>query len=248
MKKINRSIISILLSFSLILSGFTVVFAEEISETSTEETTETKTEERTDNYPDITVTEPETSEPYEKADDEVIGKIYLCSRWSGITTTGHLWVYIHNTTDEPITVGLLEVAPDDGISMATFGFTRSDGLGIYYNMETYRNDKYCDESCISLSDDLTVSELEKINKKLLTSNQWNPFINCVFFACSIWNTAGNTFIMPFTYPPITRLIIKTAGGTETCIMVHQPAENTFKQRGFGNNSYLDPLSEKSLAK
>lgn len=248
MKKINRSIISILLSFSLILSGFTVVFAEEISETSTEETTETTTEESTDNYPDITVTEPETSEPSEKADDDVIGKIYLCSRWSGITTTGHLWVYIHNTTDEPITVGLLEVAPDDGISMATFGFTRSDGFGIYYNMETYRNDKYCDESCISLCDDLTVSELEKVNKKLLTSNQWNPFINCVFFACSIWNTAGNTFIMPFTYPPITRLIIKIAGGTETCIMVHQPAENTFKQRGFGNNSHLDPLSEKSLAK
>ncbi len=245
MKKINRSIISILLSFSLFLSGFTVVFAEEISETSTEEIT---TEESTDNYPDITVTEPETSEPSEKADDDVIGKIYLCSRWSGITTTGHLWVYIHNTTDEPITVGLLEVAPDDGISMATFGFTRSDGFGIYYNMETYRNDKYCDESCISLSDDLTVSELEKVNKKLLTSNQWNPFINCVFFACSIWNTAGNTFIMPFIYPPITRLIIKIAGGTETCIMIHQPAENTFKQRGFGNNSYLDPLSEKSLAK
>ncbi len=247
MKQINKTIISILLAFAMIMSCFTIAFAEENTEASSEETTETTTEDNTEELPDDTQEKPEPDNT-EPSDGDVIGKIYLCSRWSGITTTGHLWVYIHNTTDEPITVGLLEVAPDDGISMATFGFTRSDGLGIYYNMETYRNDKYCDESCISLCDDLTVSELEKVNKKLLTSNQWNPFINCVFFACSIWNTAGNTFIMPFTYPPITRLIIKTAGGTETCIMVHQPAENTFKQRGFGNNSYLDPLSEKSLAK
>ena len=73
------TIISILLSFSLILSGFTVVFAEEISETSTEETTEITTEESTDNQPDDTVTEPDISKPSEKADGEVIGKIYLCS-------------------------------------------------------------------------------------------------------------------------------------------------------------------------
>ena len=115
-------------------------------------------------------------------------------------------------------------------------------------METYRNDKYCDESCFALSDDLTRSELAKVSKKLLNSNQWNPFINCVFFACSIWNTAGDNFIMPCTYPPVTRLFMKITGETEKCEMVNQPAENTFKQRGMGKNAYLDPLSEKSLAK
>lgn len=252
MKQINKSIISILLAITVITECFTIAFAEENTGSATEETTVENTEGTTDEspeeIPDEPPTEPGITEPAEKEDDDVIGKIYLCSRWSGITTTGHLWIYIHNTSDEPITVGLLEVAPDDGISMATFGFTRSDGFGIYYNMETYRNDKYCDASCISLCDDLTVSELEKVSKKLLNSNQWNPFINCVFFACSIWNSAGNTFIMPFTYPPVTRLFIKMAGGTETCQMVNQPAENTFKQRGVGKNSYLDPLSEKSLAK
>ena len=247
MKQINKTIISILLAFAVIMSCFTIAFAEENTEASSEETTETTTEDNTEELPDDTQEEPEPDNT-EPSGDDVIGKIYLCSRWSSITTTGHLWVYIFNTSDKPITVGLLEVVPNDGISMATFGFTRSDGFGIYYNMETYRNDKYCDESCISLCDDLTVAELEKVNKKLLTSNQWNPFINCVFFACSIWNAAGNKFVMPFTYPPITRLIIKTAGGTETCQMVNQPPENTFKQRGYGKNSYLDPLSEKSLAK
>ncbi len=250
MKHQIKLIFAILLALTTMFSGASEVLAVQsesseidedtttqviIEETTTEENTQ---EENTENStsPDITDTD----------DEDIVGKIYLCSRWSSITTTGHLWVYIHNTSAVPITVGLLEVAPDEGVSLATFGFTRSDGFGIYYNMETYRNDKYCDESCISISDDLTKEELEKINKKLLNSNQWNPIINCVFFACSIWNTGGNRFIIPFTYPPVTRLFIKMAGGKEICQMVYQPPENTFKQRGFGSNSYLDHLSQKSL--
>ncbi|MBQ5824494.1 MAG: hypothetical protein IIW48_06760 [Clostridia bacterium] len=218
----------------------------------TVEESESTTEEPSTEEP--STEEPSTEEKPEEDDelstpeseDDVVGIIYLCSRWSSITTTGHLWVYIHNTSDSPITVGLLEVAPGEGVSLATFGFTRSDGFGIYYNMETYRNDKYCDESCISLSDNLTRGELEKITSKLLISNQWNPIINCVFFACSIWNIAGDRYIMPCTYPPVTRLFIKMAGGEEVCQMNYQPPENTFKQRGFGKNSYLDSLSQKSL--
>ena len=252
MKRETKNLISVLLILITILSCVTTVFAEQtnLTENSTEEqSTQTTVQESTTE--ETTTQEAETEQstspdsPY-PSDDEVVGIIYLCSRWSSITTTGHLWVYIHNTSDKPITVGLLEVAPDEGVSLATFGFTRSDGFGIYYNMETYRNDKYCDESCISISDELTAEELEKVTRKLLNSNQWNPIINCVFFACSIWNAAGDKYIMPFTYPPITRLIIKIAGGTEACMMNYQPPENTFKQRGMGKNSYLDPLSQKSL--
>ena len=217
---------------------------------STEGTTQAAESTAPDNT-DITppIEEPEsTPETPEPDDNDIIGKIYLCSRWSSVTTTGHLWIYIHNTSSEPITVGLLEVQPDEGVSLATFGFTRSDGFGIYYNMETYRNDKYCDESCISISDDLTRDELAKVSKKLLNSNHWDPIFNCVFFACSIWNTAGNRFIMPFFYPPVTRAQIKSAGDGEICQMVYQPPENTYKQRGIGKNSYLDHLSQKSLDK
>ena len=247
-----RNIISLLLILITVLTCVTTVFAEQpdLNESINEEqSTESVEQEATTE--EGTTQEPETEQPTQPdstnpIDDEVVGIIYLCSRWSSITTTGHLWVYIENTSDEPITVGLLEVAPGEGVSLATFGFTRSDGFGIYYNMETYRNDKYCDESCISISDELTAQELEKVTKKLLNSNQWNPIVNCVFFACSIWNAAGDKYIMPFTYPPITRLIIKLSGGTETCMMNYQPPENTFKQRGMGKNSYLDPLSQKSL--
>lgn len=236
MKNRITSLVAFLLAVGIMFSCVCGAFATQ-PETSNEEpeTEESTTQE--DN--------PVPSEPVQ-SDSDIIGTIYLCSRWSSVTTTGHLWVYIHNTSDSPITVGLLEVAPGEGVSLATFGFTRSDGFGIYYNMETYRNDKYCDDSCISLSDDLTRGELEKITSKLLVSNQWNPIVNCVFFACSIWNMAGDKYILPCTYPPVTRLFIKMAGGEEVCQMVYQPPENTFKQRGFGKDSYLDSLSQKSL--
>ncbi len=178
--------------------------------------------------------------------DDVVGKIYLCSRWSKISTTGHIWVYILNNSGETLKVGLYDLEPGEGVSLATFGFTRSDGFGIYYNMEAYRNDKYCDESCISLEDDLTRYELEKITEALLVSNHWNPIYNCVFFACKIWNIGGNRFIIPFLYPPVTRLQIMMFGGNETCLMEYQPPEKSYKQRGYGKNAYLENVSQESL--
>lgn len=251
MKRNIKSFFAVLLVLCIVLSCVCGAFAVGSQNTgyavnsAESEEPESTTEAPATDEPADEENEPEPSAPMQSEND-VVGTIYLCSRWSSVTTTGHLWVYIHNTSDSPITVGLLEVAPGEGVSLATFGFTRSDGFGIYYNMETYRNDKYCDESCISLSDNLTRGELEKITSKLLVSNQWNPIINCVFFACSIWNIAGDKYIMPFTYPPVTRLFIKIAGGEEVCQMVYQPPENTFKQRGFGKDSYLDSLSQKSL--
>ncbi len=188
----------------------------------------------------------DASENLSKSGDTVVGKIYLCSRWSSITTTGHLWVYIYNTSEETLRVGLYDLAPNEGVSLATFGFTRSDGFGIYYNMETFRNDKYCDSSCISLSDDLTKEELDAVTAKLLVSNKWNPIINCVYFACSIWNIAADKRIVPFFYPPVVRLQISAAGGKETCQMNYQPPEKAFKQRGSGSSSYLENVSQASL--
>ena len=236
MKSNLKSFLAVFLTFVLLFTGLTFANADNLI---ADETT-TQTEQTED------TTVPETEPEVPKSGDDVVGKIYLCSRWSSITTTGHIWVYIHNTSEEVLRVGLLDVLPDEGVSLATFGFTRSDGMGIYYNMETYRNDKYCDDSCISVSDELTRDELEKVTEKLLISNHWNPIYNCVFFACSIWNTAGDTFILPFFYPPVTRLMISIAGDGEKCEMVHQPGENSFKQRGFGSNSYLENVCQKSL--
>lgn len=178
--------------------------------------------------------------------NEVVGKIYLCSRWSSITTTGHLWVYILNTSDEAYDVGLYNLQPDEGVSLATFGLTRYDGIGIYYNMEAYRNDKYCDESCISISDDLTRDELSAVSKKILSSNHWDLFNNCVYFACEVWNKASDKKIIPFFIPPVARLQIKSKGGNTPCEMEYQPPEHCFKHKGKGDGAYLQLVGQKSL--
>ncbi len=234
-KNCFKRLISFILILILVFSLSTAAFAED-SQSSLEQTQTT-----------VPAEEEINPQPPASADD-VVGKIYLCSRWSSITTTGHLWIYIYNTSDEVLRVGLYDLAPEEGVSIGTFGFTRSDGFGIYYNMEAYRNDKYCDDSCISLSDDLTRAELEAVTAKLLVSNHWNPIINCVFFACKIWNLSSDTRVVPYFYPPIVRLAMMAKGATEKCEMNYQPPEKSFKQRGSGEDSYLENVSQKSLDK
>ena len=78
MKQINKSIISILLAITVITGCFTIAFAEENTGSATEETTVENTEGTTEEIPDEPPTEPEITEPTEKDEDDIIGKIYLC--------------------------------------------------------------------------------------------------------------------------------------------------------------------------
>lgn len=252
MNGIFKKTVSVLMTFVFAAGILTVAKADNTGINYDAETTlqqsevEESMEITTQPHEDITQpSDEETTKPPEK-DDHVIGKIYICSRWSSVTTTGHIWVYILNTSEETLKVGLYDLVPGEGVSLATFGFTRSDGFGVYYNMEAYRNDKYCDESCISLEDDLTREELDSITEKLLIANYWDPIYNCVFFACSIWNRGGNRFIVPFPYPPVARLQIMMWGNNEVCEMEYQPPENSYKQRGFGDGAYLENVCQKSL--
>ena len=143
-------------------------------------------------------------------------------------------------------IGTYPLLPGEGVSVATFGTTRYDGKGVYYNMEAYRDDKYCDESCISISQDINRKELEKVSEKIVNSNKWNFIVNCVYFACGVWNTVADEKVIPFFYPPVARMQIRAKGNGETCIMAHQPGEKSFKQRGFGKDAYMENVCQKSL--
>ena len=136
--------------------------------------------------------------------------------------------------------------PDEGVSVATFGMTRYDGKGVYYNMECYRDDKYCDDSCISMKQEITHSELETVSNKILVTNRWNIIYNCVHFACDVWNTVADKRVMPFFYPPVARLQIRVKGNGELCVMNNQPGEKSYKLRGYGQDAYLERVSQKSL--
>lgn len=211
-------------------------------ETTTEEpaTEEPTTEEPTTEIPEIQDPAPEQKE------DDIVAVMYLCSRWSNIFTTGHIWIYIHNISSENLKVGAYELLPDEGVSVATFGMTRYDGKGVYYNMECYRDDKYCDDSCISMKQEITRSELETVSNKILVTNRWNIIYNCVHFACDVWNTVADKRVVPFFYPPVARLQIRAKGNGELCVMNNQPGEKSYKLRGYGQEAYLERVSQKSL--
>lgn len=262
MKKTVSFFLVVLIVFGLWVNSPSNAFSEEgettaITDESTtlsgweETTTEPTTQEEATTEPttqEEATTEPTTQEeaPPEKNDEDIVARIYLCSRWSNIFTTGHIWVYILNLSEESFMIGTYPLSPGEGVSVSTFGTTRYDGKGVYYNMEAYRNDKYCDKSCISISQDINRKELEKVSDKILNSNRWNFIVNCVYFACRVWNTVADEKVVPFFYPPVARAQIKAKGDGETCIMAHQPGEKSFKQRGAGKDAYMENVCQKSL--
>ena len=83
--------------------------------------------------------------------DETVAKLYLCHRWSGPPSLGHMWVYIENLTGKPIQVGLYKVPAKQGVSVGNFGLTRADGNGTYYNVEAYCGNHFSLSGMISVT-------------------------------------------------------------------------------------------------
>lgn len=191
--------------------------------------------------------EPELpDEPGEPSDSDVVGTISLAFRLSHISF-GHLWVYIHNTTDEPFEVGLYTVQPGEGVSLGNFNLTRSDGSGLYYNIESYCGNKYGLDGTIAVTDKLTYGRLKAVTEALKIGNHFDPIYNCTGFALTIWNI-GSAKIVPFIPIPVVALfgILMWGGRLNSLEMSYPPAEQVYKQIGNGSDAYLKPVSEGSL--
>lgn len=202
----------------------------------------------------LTPDEPEKPEKPEKpeepkgepSDSDIVGTISLAFRMSHISF-GHVWVYIHNTTDEPFEVGLYTVQPGEGVSLGNFNLTRSDGRGLYYNIESYCGNKFGLDGTVAVTDKLTYGRLKAVTAALKIGNHFDPIYNCTGFALTIWNI-GSTKIMPFIPIPVVALleIFIWGGRLNSLEMSYPPAEQVYKQIGNGSDAYLKPVSEGSL--
>lgn len=181
--------------------------------------------------------------------DETVARIYACSRMSGLPSLGHVWSYVQNVSDETIRVGIYDVPPGEGVSLGLFGLTRSDGFGVYYNVEAHCGNKYGLDGCVSISDDVSRSELEDISRIVLTDNLWDPMLNnCIFFAFSLWNAASDDKLFPvsvFPYFAYSQILLHS-GKKNALTMYPAPADRVFKQRGFGSGAYLTVVSPGTL--
>ncbi len=165
-----------------------------------------------------------------------------------VRSPGHVWIYVENLTNKPIEVGAYTVPAKKGVSVGTFGPTRYDGYGIYYNVESYCQTEYGMTGLASLTEDLTADELEVLHNGILNyKNSWGIFTNCVAFAAKMWNLVSDKRLNNLIFPAFTniQMSIKRCQRDE---IVQKPvdADDVYRQIGNGSNATLKNVKSTSL--
>lgn len=189
--------------------------------------------------------------PEEKEyDPNHVADFYLMSNASGFPSLGHIWIYIDNVSPRDLQVGCYTCPPGEGVSVGCFGLTRSDGFGVYYNIESYCGNLFPEKlkKCYRLKTEMNEEQANKVSNKILHSNWWDPMVvNCVFFALSSWNKAGGRWRFPWTcFPAIAKVGIKRDGVPGVDIMIDPGRDRVFKQKGSGSKAVLKPVKDGSV--
>ena len=180
---------------------------------------------------------------------KTVAKLYLCHRWSGFPSLGHMWVYIENLSGKPITVGLYKVPAKQGVSVGNFGLTRADGNGTYYNVEAYCGNHFSLSGMISNSTDLTQDELNAISTEIRNHNRWAFFgSNCSDFAVRIWSLGGGELIISYVLPVFSKWQMLLHGNEGYVKMTNVSASQVKKQVGEGDSATLITCSPGTIAK
>lgn len=162
--------------------------------------------------------DPETPTEPEEPEIPLSGNIYLylCSNWNSVVP--HVFIYVVNETDHDIRVGYYDLPSGQGVSLGSFGMTVSDGPGVYYNIECYRNRGYdVPPNFMCISKTVSESELSSMSSYIKGANWWDPVaVNCCFFAAMCWNKAGGSYVFPLVcFPWLLRMQISAKGASHT---------------------------------
>lgn len=182
----------------------------------------------------------------ETEEEDTVAKIYICAK-SSISPLGHTWIYVENLTDHDLDVGLYKLPSGQGVSLGTFGVTRADGRGLYYNVESYCVNKYGLRRVIYMDEDLSIDELNKANKKILKSNHWNPITNCTGFSFSVWNTVSKHKLIPLFLPVLGRFEMLLHDHDTNPVMFYPAASKVFKQEKNNEKAYLTGVSPNTIS-
>lgn len=185
----------------------------------------------------------------EETADETVATISLCSAIYVWPISGHTWIYVHNNSDQPIKVGHYEVLPDQGMSVGAFSFSVNDGWGLYYNIESYKeNEKNRAHKVRSISEEINAEQLATLSQNLIKyPNYWGFVNNCATFSFSIWNSVTGDGYFSLLIPAISDFMIMCGGGKRgTLNMYQQPRDQVFRQVGFGENAHLELASDYSV--
>ncbi len=179
-------------------------------------------------------------------ENEIVATVSICSCIYFFPISGHTWIYVENLSDREQRVGLYDLPVGQGVSIGSFSFSVSDGWGIYYNIEAFRENRDNNSSNHwTKTKELSQSELDSLSRNIANYvNYWDFYFNCAFFAFSIWNSASGDFLIPLVIPAISQLEVILAGGKKGVLEMYEPTEDqVFRQRGSGSSAYLEPVSD-----
>ena len=121
----------------------------------------------------------------------------------GLFNLGHSFLSVENISSETITIGKVEVAPNETISIGTWSIKAH--FGVWYNVESnYIKDYNKYDGRISITAGISSEDTEKMNNFILAHDYWSPINNCSNFALNLWNTVAEEdeeLVRPFIYSP-----------------------------------------------
>ncbi len=181
--------------------------------------------------------------------ENVVATVSLCSCIYTFPVSGHTWIYVENLSDKIQRVGLYDVPVDQGVSIGSFSFSVSDGWGLYYNLEAYRENR--DNNAGNhwvVTKGLTQSELDDLSDYIAHYlNYWDLYFNCAFFSFSTWNHVSHNLLIPLVIPAISQLEVIMAGAKKGTMKMYCPSKDQiFRQSDSGSSAQLVPVSEKTL--
>lgn len=161
---------------------------------------------------------------------------------------GHCWIYVENLTGETFSVGAYRLGAYSGVSVGTFGFTRYDGWGIYYNVEAYVQNTHGIGNYSTFTEELTREELYELSDTILSQkNSWSVLSNCTSFAAKVWNTVSKKKIAGLVLPAFVKILMMLRGAKSgSPVMKPVSEDEVFRQKGKGDRAYLVNVSRRSL--
>lgn len=122
------------------------------------------------------------------AAEKDVASVTIFSDGSGDSWGTHAFLYIKNTSKSNISVLSYSLKPGKGMTVGTYG-NQNEGSGIYINLEAYYVSKYDAYSPrVSLTTNVTSSQLKTLNKTMKKNNKWSYPKNCSWFAVKAWNS------------------------------------------------------------
>ena len=181
-------------------------------------------------------------------DDEIVANMYLCHRRSSAAIFGHCWVYIENLSNETLQIGAYACPPGQGVSLGNWFITRSDGNGIYYNVEAYVGNVYGTGGMSATKDTLTRAELANVSRRAAEQNSWGLFRNCSFYAAAVWNAGSSKKVIPFFHPTVVWLQILMRGNVGAVPMFFPARDQVLRQVGSGAFATTRVVSDGTVSK